>query len=46
MGQTQPSDDEGTGLPLLKSWRAVHAFVAIAFGLYVIALTFLSHLKP
>jgi hypothetical protein len=32
---TQGSDDRETGLPALRSWRAVYAAVAIAFLLWL-----------
>jgi hypothetical protein len=41
--QPPASDDENaTGLPLLRSWRAVYWFVLVVFALYVALLTALS----
>ena len=37
-----PSDDVGTGLPLLRTWPAVYAFVLAVFALTVGALTALA----
>ena len=37
-----PADDEVTGLPALRSWRAVYAFVATIFAVWVVLLTVLS----
>ena len=35
-------DDEATGLPVLKSWRAVYLFVLGTFVVWVILLSALS----
>ena len=35
----EPSPDDGTGLPGLRSWRAVYAIVMVVFILYVVFLT-------
>ena len=35
-------DDDVTGLPALRSWRAVYAFVVAVFVAYVVLLTALS----
>ena len=37
-----PPDDPGTGLPMLRTWPAVYAFVLIVFALTVAGLTALS----
>ena len=37
-----PVDDRGTGLPLLRTWRAVYVFVVIAFITWVVLLTALD----
>lgn len=37
-----PSSDEETGLPVLRRWREVYAFVLIAFALMVILLSLFS----
>jgi len=34
-----PPDDDVTGLPALRSWRAVYAFVATVFG-YIVVVGF------
>ncbi len=34
--------DDDTGLPLLRTWRAVYTFVLVAFVLTVAALTALT----
>ena len=38
--------DDNTGLPLLRTWRAVYAFVLVAFVLTVAALTALTLAYP
>jgi hypothetical protein len=35
-------DQNATGLPLLRTWRAVYWFVLVVFVLYVVLLTTLS----
>ena len=35
-------DDRATGLPVLRTWRAVYAFVVIAFVTWVVLLTALG----
>ena len=37
-----PSDDSATGLPLVRTWRAVYAFVLATFVLALILLTWLT----
>ena len=37
-----PKLDEGTGLPGLRSWRAVYLFVFGCFVAYVVLLTIFS----
>ena len=37
-----PPDDSDTGLPLLRTWPAVYAFVLMVFALTVVGLTVLS----
>ena len=37
-----PVDDRATGLPLLRTWRAVYAFVVVAFLTWVAILTALQ----
>ncbi|HHY85612.1 MAG TPA: hypothetical protein GYA07_08780 [Verrucomicrobia bacterium] len=38
----RPDEAEGTGLPLLRSWRAVYVFVLATFVTCVILLALLS----
>ena len=40
--QTAIDDQNATGLPMLRSWRAVYWFVLVVFVLYVALLTTLS----
>ncbi len=35
-------EDRATGLPFLRSWRAVYAFVLAVFVLWIVLLTLLS----
>ena len=45
VGGTPPStpvDDRATGLPLLRTWRAVYVFVVVAFLTWVALLTALD----
>jgi hypothetical protein len=37
-----PIDDGSTGLPLLRTWRAVYVFVVVAFLTWVALLTALD----
>jgi len=37
-----PVDDRATGLPLLRTWRAVYVFVVVAFLTWVALLTALE----
>jgi hypothetical protein len=37
-----PVDDRSTGLPLLRTWRAVYIFVVVAFLTWVALLTALE----
>jgi hypothetical protein len=37
-----PVDDRSTGLPVLRTWRAVYVFVVIAFITWVVLLTALQ----
>jgi len=37
-----PVDDRSTGLPLLRTWRAVYVFVVVAFLTWVALLTALE----
>ena len=37
-----PVDDRVTGLPLLRTWRAVYIFVVVAFVIWVALLTALE----
>lgn len=37
-----PPDDHATGLPLLRTWAAVYAFVLVIFALTVGGLTALA----
>lgn len=37
-------ESEGTGLPVLRTWRAVYAFVLAAFFLWVGLLILLSRM--
>jgi hypothetical protein len=37
-----PIDDRATGLPLLRTWRAVYVFVVVAFLTWVALLTALE----
>jgi hypothetical protein len=37
-----PMDDRSTGLPLLRTWRAVYVFVVVAFLTWVALLTALD----
>jgi hypothetical protein len=37
-----PVDDRATGLPLLRTWRAVYVFVVVAFVTWVALLTALE----
>jgi hypothetical protein len=37
-----PVDDRSTGLPLLRTWRAVYVFVVLAFLTWVALLTALE----
>ncbi|HEY1848324.1 MAG TPA: hypothetical protein VGG37_03910 [Opitutaceae bacterium] len=39
---TPPRDDESTGLPGLRSWRAVYWTVVVVLGAWVVALYALS----
>lgn len=34
-------DDQETGLPILRSWRAVYAFVVVCFACWVAILALL-----
>lgn len=34
-------DDQETGLPILRSWRAVYMFVVVCFACWVIILALL-----
>ena len=43
---TPPDADETTGLPGLRSWRAVYIFVLAVFALWVALLTLLPVLFP
>jgi hypothetical protein len=40
--QSEASDDRDTGLPGLRTWRAVYWFVLAVFALVVIGLTVFS----
>jgi len=37
-----PVDDRVTGLPFLRTWRAVYVFVVVAFVTWVVLLTALE----
>ena len=39
-------DDAETGLPLLRSWRAVYVCVLAAFCLYIVSLALLPVIFP
>jgi hypothetical protein len=39
---TARADDRSTGLPLLRTWRAVYVFVVVAFLTWVALLTALD----
>lgn len=41
-GEPPANDDEKTGLPLLRSWRAVYGVVLAVFVGWVVLLTALS----
>ena len=41
-----PPDDEGTGLPGLRTWCGVYLFVAIVFVAWVVVLTALDWVFP
>jgi hypothetical protein len=41
MNAPPPVNDEETGLPFIRSWRAVYAFVTAVFVLYLILLALL-----
>ena len=43
---TVGDDDAATGLPLLKTWPAVYAFVAVVVAAYVVGLAVLSGRWP
>jgi hypothetical protein len=39
LGSSRSTPEEATGLPGLRSWRAVYVFVGVCFVAYVVALT-------
>jgi hypothetical protein len=41
---TTAAEDETTGLPLLRTWRAVYGFVAVVFAAGVALLVLLSRI--
>ena len=41
-GPPAPADDRSTGLPFLRTWRAVYVFVFVAFLIWVALLTALE----
>ena len=42
----QPTTDESTGLPGLRTWRAVYGFVLVSFAVYVVLLIALERAFP
>jgi len=42
LNDSAPADDESTGLPGLRTWPRVYAFVLVSFVLCVALLTLLS----
>jgi hypothetical protein len=43
MTESNPHDDESTGLPWPRNWRGVYVIVLGCFVAYVALLTWLSH---
>ena len=43
--EPEPKDD-ATGLPGLRTWRAVYLFVLVAFAVYVALLILLERMFP
>ena len=41
-----PVDDATTGLPVLRTWRAVYTCVGVIFLLWLVLLTALTRLFP
>ena len=44
--ETDKRENEGPGLPGLRTWRGVYLLVVAAFALWVILLTMLTRLYP
>ncbi|HEY1763503.1 MAG TPA: hypothetical protein VGF85_01185 [Opitutaceae bacterium] len=41
-----PPDDEGTGLPGLRTWRGIYVLVVVVFAAWVAVLTLLDWVFP